>query len=233
MAAAVSNIFNFIFGLIVLPESLPKHLRRDIKLQQLNPFKSILKVLKPSPYALLIWIYFLLFLAGNVHPVNWTLYTETKFGWTAWQVGLSLSFVGLMISITQGVLTRILIPKLGAERALTLGIFVYATGFFFFAAASNTWFMYATIVYFALSGLAIPALQSIIGKFVPANEQGELQGSLVSLASLATIIAPFIYTYLFVTFTKPAAPVYFPGAAYIGAAGICVATMALWLARKR
>jgi len=73
----------------------------------------VIKVLKPSPFVALIWVYFMLFLAGQVHPVNWTLYTQLKFGWTAWQVGLSLSFVGVTIAAANGGLTRVIIPRLG------------------------------------------------------------------------------------------------------------------------
>jgi DHA1 family tetracycline resistance protein-like MFS transporter len=50
---------------------------------------------------------------------------------------------------------------------------------------------------------------------------------LVSLGSLAAIIAPVLFTWLFTTFTGPAAPVYFPGAAYVGASVICLAALGL------
>ena len=76
LAAAVFNLCNFAFGLFVLPESLDLAQRRHVELKRLNPFASVLKVLRPSPYVFLIWVFFIIFLAGQVHPVNWTLYTE-------------------------------------------------------------------------------------------------------------------------------------------------------------
>lgn len=222
IGAAILNLVNFAFGVAILPESLAKESRRQVRLKQLNPAASLLRVLKPSPIVGLIYIYFLLFLAGNVHPVNWTLYTQTKFHWSSWEVGLSLSFVGLMIALSQGLMTRLLIPRLGESRALTLGIWVYVVAFGLFAVASRSWMMYVITAFFSLTGMAIPALQSIIARHTLPNQQGELQGSLVSLASLATIIAPLIYTPLFVAFTREDASVYFPGAAYAGAAAICL-----------
>jgi DHA1 family tetracycline resistance protein-like MFS transporter len=89
--------------------------------------------------------------------------------------------------------------------------------------------MYAIVVLFSLSGITVPALQSILAKHVPADRQGELQGSLVSLGSLAAIVAPLLFTRLFVHFTAPGAPVYFPGAAYMGASAICCVTLLLRL----
>lgn len=232
LAAAGLNILNFLFGLFILPESLPPEMRRKVPLENLNPFRSVKKILSPSPHLVLVIIYFLLFLAGNVHPVNWTLYTQTKFGWSAWEVGLSLSFVGLMIALAQGGLTRIVIPRFGEHRSLTYGIIMYALGFGAFALAPKGWMMYAILIPFASSGVAMPALQSILAKHVPSNEQGELQGSLISLASLASILSPILFTYLFVTFTKTNAPFYFPGAAYTGASLICCLNFVLWMTAR-
>lgn len=225
--AAGLNILNFIFGLFVLPESLPESLRRKILWRNLNPFKSIIKILKPSPITILIYIYFLIMLAGNVHPVNWTLYTELKFKWTSWQVGLSLSFVGIMIALSQGFFTRFFIPKVGEYKSVYFGITVYAISFALFGLAPVGWMMYPIVMFFSLSGVTIPALQSIVTQQTPANEQGELQGSLVSLASLSSVLAPLLFTFLFVKFTDHTTPVYFPGAAYIGASAISMISLVL------
>jgi MFS transporter, DHA1 family, tetracycline resistance protein len=233
LIAAGLNILNFLFGLFILPESLPENLRRKVSMASLNPFKSILKILKPSPIMILIYAYFLLYLAANVHPVNWTLYTENKFGWSSWQVGLSLSFVGIMIAISQGFLTRIIIPKLGEYKSLKLGISIEAISFLLFAAASQGWMMYPIVVFSALAGIAQPALQSIVTKNVPANEQGELQGSLVALGSVSSIISPLIFTYLFVKFTDTSKSFQFPGAAYIGASVISLMALILILNIKK
>lgn len=225
--AAGLNILNFVFGLFVLPESLPENRRRQILWRNLNPFKSILKILKPSQIALLIYIYFLIMLAGNVHPVNWTLYTELKFNWTSWQVGLSLSFVGIMMALSQGFFTRFFIPKFGEHKSLYFGITVNVISFALFGLSPVGWMMYPIVMLFSLSGVTIPALQSIVTKQIPANEQGELQGSLVSLASLSSILAPLLFTFLFVKFTDNTAPFYFPGAAYVGASVISMISLVL------
>lgn len=232
LAAAGLNAVNLFYGLAVLPESLSEHRRRRVEARQLNPFSSIARILRPSAFVAFIWIYFLVFLAGQIHPVNWTLYTQTKFHWTSWQVGLSLSFVGLMIAAAQGGLTRLIVPSLGEQRSLTAGLCVYALSFALFALASEGWMMYAIVVLFSLSGITMPALQSILAKHVPADRQGELQGSLVSLGSLASILAPLLFTRLFVHFTRASAPIYFPGAAYLGASVICVLTLCVRLATR-
>jgi DHA1 family tetracycline resistance protein-like MFS transporter len=68
---------------------------------------------------------------------------------------------------------------------------------------------------YCLGGIAGPALQAIISGHVPPNEQGELQGALTSMMSATSIVGPLMMTNLFAYFTKPAAPVYFPGAPFL------------------
>nr|AIA16882.1 Tetracycline_Resistance_MFS_Efflux_Pump [uncultured bacterium] len=228
LGAAVLNLLNFFFGLFVLPESLPATMRRNVEIKRLNPFKSLAKVLQPSPILVLVWIYVLLFLSGQSHPSIWTLYTEYKFGWTPRQVGFSLAFVGAVIAAAQGGLTRVIIPKTGEIRALFLGIMMYVIGFALFGLAPAGWMMYAIMLLFSISGIAMPSLQSMLAKRFPSQEQGELQGTLVSLASLTAIIGPLFYTKVFSYFTDEKAPIHFPGAPYIGASLFAVVALVLY-----
>lgn len=229
IAAALLSLVNFAFGLFVLPESLPANLRRPMELKRLNPFASLYKVLRPSPISALIWGFFLLFLAGNSHPSVWTLYTQYKFNWTSTDVGLSLSFVGIVTAISQGYLTRVLIPKIGERRAVLYGTGCNIVCFALFGLATQGWMLYAVLIVGALSGIAPAAIQSLISRGVPSQEQGELQGSLVSIGSLAAIIAPLVYTDAFARFTGPDAIVEFPGFPYIVASLFSVVAMVIYL----
>jgi DHA1 family tetracycline resistance protein-like MFS transporter len=139
----------------------------------------------------------------------------SKFGWNEAWVGYSLGFVGLMVAVVQGGLIRIAIPKLGQQRSIWIGLLLYSIGLILFALASKGWMMFVFIVPYAMGGIAGPALQGVMTGQVPANEQGELQGGLTSLASLSTIFGPWIMTYIFYYFTKPNAPIYLPGAPFI------------------
>jgi DHA1 family tetracycline resistance protein-like MFS transporter len=232
--AAALNILNFIFGYFILPESLPTGQRRKIEIGKMNPFSSIMKILKPSPIMLLIWVYILLFLAGQVHPSTWTLYTEHKFGWTALQVGVSLSFVGLSFAIVQGGLMRIIIPRLGEWNSLVAANWISILSFLAWALATKGWMMYAILAPSALAAVGGPALQSLISHGVPPSEQGELQGTLVSLASLTAIAGPLLFTGLFAHYTAVDAPAQFAGAPYLGASVIsALAGVLLYFAHRR
>ena len=124
------------------------------------------------------------------------------------------------------------IPRLGERRAVYFGLSMMALGFLGFALSPRGWVMLAFLVPFALCGLAMPALRSIMSKEVPANAQGELQGALTSLMSLTAIGAPLLMTQLFGYFAGPRAPLYFPGASFLAAA-LLVAGSVLLFARAR
>ncbi|MBY0554451.1 TCR/Tet family MFS transporter [bacterium] len=194
IAAAVLNLLNFIFGYFILPESLPVEHRRKIEIKKLNPFSSLNKLFSQKHLIIFLVTYALMFLAGQVHPSIWTLYTEYKFSWTSWQVGLSLSFVGIVYGASQALLTKKLVPIWGEYKSLKVGLFFSAFGFLLYASAPQGWMMYAIILGTCLSAMANPCLQSIMTKQVAADRQGELQGGLVSITSITSIIAPLLYS---------------------------------------
>lgn len=231
--AALLNLFNFIFGLFVLPESLSTDKRRELNLTAFNPFSALVKVLCLPRISLYVWVYFLIFLAGQSLAVNWYLYTEHKFHWTSLEIGISLSFIGVIVALSQGVLTRLLIPKMGELKAVTFGLFFYALSFFLFSIVDQTWMMYAAIVLFGLTGVATPSLHSLAAKWTPAQEQGELHGSFVSLENLASVLAPALFTPLFSYFSNKTALIYFPGIVFLFSSVLYLITLLIWMKSKK
>ncbi len=232
--AAVLSLTNFIFGYFILPESLPLEKRKTkIDFSQINPIKSVFTVMIKSPAAVLIWAFFLVNLAGQSHPSVWALFTHYKFQWTTLEIGLSLTFVGLAFGIGQGVTTRIVVPKIGELKSVIYGSLVLMINFLLLALVTKSWMLYATSTLLLFTSIVMPSLQSMITKGTPSEEQGELQGTLMSITSLTSIIGPLIYTGLFSFFTKPD---YYalPGAPYVAAglfAGFCL-IIVLWRRRK-
>jgi len=204
LVAAGFTLVNFIYGWLLLPESLAHHQRRfGFRWRDFNAFASVVSILKTRGIRTLVWVYLLFNMAGMVHPSCWTLYTKKKFAWTAAEIGVSLTIVGIMSSISQGWLTRILIPKLGEWRAVRWGAWVQTLSFFLFSVAVSPSMLYAVIVLSSLGWIGQPALQSVISQSVSPEKQGELQGSLNGLASLTAVMSPLFATSLFSKFTIP------------------------------
>jgi MFS transporter, DHA1 family, tetracycline resistance protein len=212
MVAAGLSLLNFIYGLIILPESLKPENRRKFEWSRANPISSLLN-LKRYPVILgLVASLVLVYISSHAVQTNWSFYTIEKFGWTPTMIGYSLGVVGLVFAIVQGGLIRIIIPKLGQERSVYVGLGLNALGFILFALATQSWMMFAFTVVYCFGGIAGPALQGIISTQVPANEQGELQGALTGLMSVTSIIGPLLMTSTFAYFTDRSTSYYLPGA---------------------
>jgi DHA1 family tetracycline resistance protein-like MFS transporter len=155
---------------------------------------------------------FLLHLASHAVQSNWPYYTKYKFGWDEKMIGLSLGVVGLSVAIVQGGLIRVIVPKIGNQKAIQYGFFLYFLGMLLFALATETWMMFAFTAIYCLGGIAGPALQGEMSLAVPANEQGELSGGLTSIMSISAILGPLLMNNIFAVFSGKNAIYELPGA---------------------
>ena len=225
--AASLSLVNFLYGFFILPESLAPENRRPFNWRRANPIGSLMRLGKYPVILGLVASLVLIYIAGFAVQGTWTFYTMEKFKWDEKTVGLSLATIGLSFAIVQGGLSRLIIPKLGQQRSVYVGLMFSAIGFALFGFANQSWMMFAFMAIYALGGIAGPSIQGIISNQVPANEQGELQGALTSLTSTTSIFGPLIMANLFSFFTSPKAPVYLPGAPFFLASVLIVISAAL------
>ncbi len=226
--AAGLTLLNWLYGFFILPESLLPENRRAFSWRRANPLGTLKSLFRfPVIRGLFVSLAFL-YIATHAVQSNWSYYTIEKFGWKESDIGISLGVVGFVYAIVSGWLIRLIIPALGQQRSVYVGLGLYAAGFMLYAAASQGWMMYAFTVVYCLGGIAGPALQGIMSTLIPPNEQGELQGGFTSLMSLCSIIGPFVMnSVLFAWFTGPSAPVYFPESAMVFGAVLSVISTVL------
>lgn len=214
-AAAILCMCNFLYGYFILPESLSKENRREFDWKRANPIGAI-KHLKKYPQLIgIVVAIFLLYVGSHAVHSNWSFYTMYQFKWDERMVGISLGVVGLLVGIVQGGLIRWTSPRLGNEKSIYIGLALYTIGMLLFAFATESWMMFVFLIPYCLGGIAGPALQAVVSGNVPANEQGEIQGTLASLMSASAIIGPPMMTNTFYFFTHKEAPFQFAGAPFI------------------
>ncbi len=221
-AAAGLTLLNWLYGYFVLPESLPVEKRRKFEWKRANPIGSLEFLLRYKIILGMVASLVLLYIAAHAIQSTWGYYTMFKFKWDESMVGYSLAFVGLLIALVQGLLIRLIIPKLGQQRSVYVGLSVYALGFLLFGLATEGWMMFVFLIPYCLGGIAGPALQGIMSTQVQPNEQGELQGALTSLMALTSFFGPPIMTNIFSAFTKPGTDYYMPGAVMFTAAFLTI-----------
>jgi DHA1 family tetracycline resistance protein-like MFS transporter len=218
LVAAGLALLNAAYGYFVLPESLDTSNRRSFDWKRANPISSLKNLSRFPAVAGLIISFFLIYVASHAVQSNWSYFNIEKFKWSPKMIGISLAVVGVLVSLVQGLLVRVVNPKIGNEKSVYVGLGLYTIGLVLFGLASQSWMMFAFLIPYCLGGISGPGLQAIISGTVPANEQGELQGSLTSIISITSIVGPLVMSNLFAFFTGPIAPFYFPGAPFMLAA---------------
>ena len=221
VAAAMAGL-NFIYGLIVFPETLKPENRRAFSLARANPLGA-LKVLRGIPGMAGVVIVLILWqIASLVYPMTWSFYGIAQFGWSPRLIGLSLAAVGVTIALSQTFITGPAVKKFGERDAATIGLIVAIAGFISYAFITETWMAFAAMVFIALQGLVQPSLMAMLSRRATPETQGEVQGISAMTLGLGSIIAPLVLTTPMAYFTGPNAPIYFPGAPYVIAAGFGV-----------
>ena len=216
-AAAGFSGLNFLFGVFFLPESLMPEKRRKFTWQRANPFKALTRAVTDRSLRRLIFVVFCMMLAGYVYPAVWSFYGKEKFGWTTDIIGYSLAGYGLGVAFVQGVLIRWLLPRLGESRVVRLGIISIIVAMVGIAFSIHTWMIFAMILLAALGEIAGPAINGMLSKLVSDGEQGDLQGVLGSIESLAAVVSPPIFALIFKVFSDGEG-IYLPGAPFLLAA---------------
>ena len=103
-------------------------------------------------------------------------------------------------------------------------------GFAAMAWISAGWMVYPTMVVLCMAEIGMPALQAMLSRQVGEHEQGELQGALASLASVAAMIGPLAAT----AFYALTAPVWSGAVWLMGALlnGVCLMLLMGGAARR-
>jgi DHA1 family tetracycline resistance protein-like MFS transporter len=220
IAAALLNAANFALALFVLPESRKGEPGARFTLDALNPFKPLRWALTFKALIPLMAIAVIFNFVGTVYGTTWALYSEDVFAWNGFTIGLSLGAFGVFHALAQAFLTGPAVARLGERWALVVGMSFEIGAMLTLVFATQGWILFAMAPIFALGGIGVPALQSLTTRQVDADRQGQLQGVLASLVSLASVFGPVFFSLVYHGF-RPT----WPGAVWLVA--ICVYLCAL------
>jgi len=226
--AAGLSLANFVYGTFVLPESLAPEKRRSFEARRANPLGTIMQMRRHPVLLGLLGALFLWMVAHQVMPATWTFYTKFRFGWSEATIGASLALAGAVMAVSQASLMRVLVPRLGERHAALLGIAIAGIGYVGYATATEGWMMFAWLSTWLFGALVMPTTNAFMSHRVAADAQGELQGAVACLYSLSSIAGPPLMTQLFGRLSAPTALVHLPGAAFLAAAILTAACLAIY-----
>ena len=234
IAAALSLCYG-LYGLLVLPESLPPERRAPFTWARANPLGA-LKLLRSQPQLSgLAVVNFLGSLAHASLPSIGVLYMMYRYGWDERVVGFTMAGIGLCAMIVQGGLIGPVITRFGERAALLMGLCFGIAGFAVWGLAPNGLIFWLGIPLLALWGFANAASLGLMSARVGPTEQGQLQGANSSLMGIANLFGPGIFTQVFALFIGAGATWHLPGAPFLLAALLLViaGAVAVYATRQR
>ncbi|WP_373475332.1 TCR/Tet family MFS transporter [Sphingorhabdus sp.] len=225
---------NGIYGYFVFPETMTKDRQRPFEWRRANPFGALANLGKIKGILPIAFIYFLWVCAINIYPASWSFFAPAQFGWDSKMVGISLTLVGVSMLLFQSLVIGKVVKRFGEQKTAMIGMAFGVTSFTITAFLTNGTIALLLNVLNGFSGMAMPAINAMMSRRTPPNQQGELQGLNGSMSALAFLMAQLVYNNLLSTFTGTSAPIYFPGAPFLVAAGLGVLTLAsLFLLSRR
>ena len=213
-AAAALAGMNFLLGAFVLPETVTDAIRRPFEWRRANPIGALLQIKKLKGLGRLLLIFFLYDFAFFVYPSTWAYFTKERFGWDPAMIGYSLALFGISIAFVQGYMIRKAVPLFGEKRILLFGFLFNLCLFPMLASVPSGGLLLALTPISAFGAMVVPTLQGVISKMADDSQQGEVQGIVTSIRSLAVLTAPLVMTYVFFFATATGGPVYQPGAPF-------------------
>ena len=226
-AASALAAANFLYGAFVFPETLPRERRRSFEWSRANPLGA-LHVVRETPGMGRVAVILILWqIASLVYPMIWSFFLIAQLGWSNAMIGASFAGVGIIMAVAQGAMTGPLVKRLGERNAATLGLIAATTGFLLYPFATQTWHIYAIMLTIAVQALTQPSLMAMLSQSATPETQGETQGIASMAMGVGTLVAPLLLTGVMAYFTRPAAPVHLPGAAFLVSAAFALVCVVL------
>jgi DHA1 family tetracycline resistance protein-like MFS transporter len=196
-AAAAVGLLNAVYGVVVLRESLPKSRRVPFTWLRANPIHALWILFEGKGLLGLAIIMFLANVGMTAFTSLYVLYVIYRFGWGSGLAGLVLMVSAAATIAVQGALAGPITKRLGERAAIIAAFASGVVALALIGLASWPPLVFVGVVLLAPVNIGIAAIQSLRSQLVEPNEQGRLQGAMISLAGLAAIVGPILFLLLF------------------------------------
>jgi DHA1 family tetracycline resistance protein-like MFS transporter len=219
-----------LYGLFILPESLPRDRRSPFRFRTANPWGALQFLTERPQIVGLVAVLWMMTVAAQCLPPTIVLYTEHRYHWPLSVAGPYLTYAGVGHLVVQGLVVKRFVARFGERAAAITGFACTAIGFVIYASAPSGLIFPLGMPFYALAGLVGPAVQSRLTRLVARTEQGRLQGTNASLGSVAQMFAPLMFTQICAAALAPGSTL--PPGLHIYLAAAILAAGALLAARN-
>lgn len=199
-----------------------------------NPVGAMVLLKRHPELTGLSVVNFLLYFAHHVFSAVFVLYAQLRYGWGPKEVGLLLALVGLLDMGVQGGLVGLVTRRIGDRATMLVGFAGGTVGIAMMGWAPSGLLFILAMLPNALWGLAMPTLQALMTRRVGDDEQGQLQGANNSVASIAGVMSPLFFGWIYSISAEAGAPLPHPGLAFfLAAAVLALAGVIGWRVGRR
>ncbi len=221
--AAALAVVNLLLCLFVMPESRAV----EPSTEKLNPLAPLTDITAFKGIVVLLLAGGLFAIIGEIGGSVWVLYVEHRYGWQGIIVGLSLTLFGLFHALAQAFMVGPMTKRLGERGALLVGVAADMACYIALGLVTKGAFVWMLIPLLSVGGIGPSVLMSVISKQVDENRQGQLQGVIASLQSLAAIIGPVLILNIYFLSRNS-----FPGLVWIIGAALYLLVLPIVLRRS-
>ena len=204
LASAVLSVLAFFGTIFLLPESLPKELRKpmgkpaETATQAAAPAEgrpagaSPLATFTSNPVLLgLVSASLFVAIAGGMMQSVFQFWGRDLFNYTLRDIGLHFTLFALLSAVGQAGLIGPLSKRFGEKRVAVASAFGVAIGLALFATAQNDAMVWAAISVFGLAnGLFLPAITSLVSFEADPRSRGAVMGMFNASSSAGRIVGP-------------------------------------------
>jgi predicted MFS family arabinose efflux permease len=176
-----------------LRESLPPEKRAQADAADDRPtgLAAIRMVLRRPTVTRLIIIGFMIYFAMGFFETIMPLWSEARFGWGPRDIGLCFTYLGVVVTITQGYLVGKLAPRFGESKLVLCGVAAYCFGLLWMTQVSVWQMMLFGITFTAGGGaIAITSMTSLVSRQAGEHERGLVLGVYNSSAWMGRFMGP-------------------------------------------
>jgi MFS transporter, DHA1 family, tetracycline resistance protein len=231
--AAGLSLVNGLYGLFVLPESLPPERRAAFSWRRANPVGALRLLWSKAGLIGLAGVNFLSNLAHAALPSVGVLYMMFRYGWSESTIGLTMAGVGAASIVVQAGITGRAVKRFGERATLLAGLAFGVAGFAIMGLAPTGPAFWLGIPVMAVWGMVNPSSQALMSQRIDGQHQGQLQGANSSLMGVANLIGPSLFTLTFAFAIGAAKDWGVPGAPYLLASALLALAIVVGLRATR
>lgn len=147
--------------------------------------------------AMVIGAFFLFVLSFAGMETTVTLYARQRFAFTARDLGYFFGFMGVIVAVIQGTLIGRLSRAFGEQALMAMGTLSFFLGISALPLLQHQALLWPAAFLVAVGqGLSYPSMNSLASKTAPAEQMGSVMGVAASMGSLARLLGPISFGFL-------------------------------------